>query len=210
MNSKRHPSSRQHGTLKAALKLHDRGLWVVPCNGKIATKTRWSNKRVNRRELERKLDADPELGIGIVLSRSPYIDVEYDSDDGEAALRKLFGAKIPKTPAWRSKRGTHRLFRRPNGLPARAVIHLDGIEFRIGNGKGALSVVPPSNGRRWVRGQSLDDLKPAKLPQHVVERLTATESKPHVLVAKDDAIPEGQRNETLFALACAMRRGLAS
>ena len=64
--------------------------------------------------------------------------------EAEDALQAMFGGEIPDTPTWRSKRGKHRLFVRPKRIPKEAVIDVDGIEFHVGNGKGAYSVIPPS------------------------------------------------------------------
>jgi hypothetical protein len=40
-------SGHETTILTAALWLHDRGLWIVPCNGKVATKKDWPTSRVN-------------------------------------------------------------------------------------------------------------------------------------------------------------------
>ena len=101
------------------------------------------------------------------------IDVECDTPEAEANLQALFGGNIPPTPTWQSKRGLHRLFQRPLGLPNKAKIELDGIEFRIGQGKGACSIVPPSGARRWLPGLRLFDIELAELPPNIVERLRA-------------------------------------
>ena len=114
---------------------------------------------------------------------------------------------MPATPTYQSKRGKHRWFLRPDGVPKKATVEVDGIEFRIANAKGALSVVPPSVHEsgfryRWLCGLSLDEVEPAELPADVVERLT-TEAKPEPV---RDAIANSTRNKVLFRLACAMRR----
>ena len=53
------------------------------------------------------------------------------SSDAHLNGHTPFGGDIPATPTWQSKRGKHRLFRRPPGLPKKATVKLDGIEFRI-------------------------------------------------------------------------------
>lgn len=157
----------------------------------------WPDNRCEREELERILGDGTGWGIALVLSRSEWVDVETDSEEAAAALA---GMDLPPTPTWRSMRGEHRLFLRPRGIPKKAVVTLDGVEFRIGNGSGALSIVPPSPGREWLPGLSLYDLEPAELPEGIVQRLRGlTKERKAGTPAR---IPHGERNKTLFQLAC--------
>ena len=95
-----------------------------------------ANKRLTEAELSAALDGT-KLNIAIALNQSGMIDVECDSPEAEPDLQILCGGKVPLTPTWQSKHSKHRLFRRPAGLPAKAKLELDGVEFRIGNGKGS-------------------------------------------------------------------------
>jgi hypothetical protein len=192
-----------------ALRLHKRGLWVVPCDGKRAVVKDWDERRLTPAELRAALGG-PHLNIAVVLNQSPLIDVECDGPDAETNLRALFGGNVPPTPTWRSKRGLHRLFRRPPGLPEKAKVELDGVEFRIGNGKGALSVVPPSvhpDGPRyeWLPGLSIYQVEPAELPESVIVRLRAPAPPAPDEPTPRGEIAEGRRNDTLFQKACALR-----
>jgi len=203
--------NRANLILRAALRLHDRGLWIVPCNGKGPIWPNWQRKRGKRSDLEQALKGS-QLNIALVLNQSDYIDVECDTPEAEQALQAMFNGRLPPTPTWQSRRGKHRLFRRPKGLPKRSEIVLDGVEFRIGNGKGAASVIPPSihpdTGKpyRWVRGLSLDNVEPAALPADIVKRLKA----PSAENPEGSPITEGARNTTLFKLACKLRETGAS
>jgi hypothetical protein len=169
----------------------------------------WEKARLTRKEL-RDAFYGTNLNIGLVLNQSDLIDVECDSEEAEANLQAMFGGKVPPTPTWRSKRGLHRLFRRPVGLPDRAKLVVDGVEVRgASTSKGAVSVVPPSlhpDGHRyeWCSGLALYEVEPAELPPEVVERLRAPSPKPDAPSSGGD-IPEGKRNETLFQKACALR-----
>jgi hypothetical protein len=202
--------------LTEALRLYDSGLWVVPCDGKRPVWTRWQTVRRSREELAAALGNCRLLNIGVVLGQCPWIDVETDTPEGEANLRAIFGSDLPRTPVWRSKRGEHRAFKRPPGLPNKAVVKVDGIEFRIGGGKkGALSIVPPSvhpDGPRyeWLPGLSLHEVEPAELPGPVVERLRAPgQAKAKGTqdgAAADGDLPEPGRNDALFKLACKLYR----
>lgn len=201
-------SQHQQNMLAAAQLLCDQGFAVVPCNGKVPVYPGWNKKRWSPQELHDYFDdITSKLNIGIALNLSSVIDVECDSDEAEESLQELFAGKIPDTPTWQSQRGKHRLFRRPKGLPKKAVLKIEGIEFRIGNEKGAVSIVPPSvhpGGPRycWLPELSISDLDPADLPAHIVDRLIAVDCPPAVVGA---AIPEGTRNDVLFRLACSMR-----
>lgn len=201
---------KHNDVLAAAMGLHDRGLWVVPCKGKKLLCKNWPKERQGKEQLTDALKRAPDLNIAIVLNQSDWIDVECDSPAAEASLQKLFGREIPPTPTWESSRGKHRLFVRPDGLPKQAVIVVDDIEFRIGNGKGASSIVPPSmhsSGKqyRWLPGLSLDDVEPAELPPTIIERLRNSVPQPNTEGAGND-IPEGKRNASLFQKANALRR----
>ncbi len=198
-----------------AERLHDLGYWVVPCDGKKAVVKGWDQTRLTREQLSERL-LGTSRNIAIVLNQSELIDVECDSGEAEAGLQTMFGGTIPPTPTWGSKRGKHRLFRRPDGLPEKAVIKLDGVEFRIGNGKGALSVVPPSvhpDGPRyeWLPGLSVHQVQPAELPAGIAERLRGTDTHAGAGTPADGTITEGQRNDILFRLACGLlRSGLSA
>lgn len=185
-----------------ALKLEAAGFSVVPVNGKKPTEAGWAQKRFSADQLESKLKGS-KLGIAVEWSQSDLIDVECDTAEAETALLGMFDGEIPETPTWQSERGKHRLFRRPEGLPKKAKIELDGVEFRIANGSAALSVVPPSGGRKWLPGLSLDEVEPAELPESIVARLRAP--APKVEPTAEGRVAEGKRNDTLFAKACALR-----
>ena len=143
-----------------------------------------------------------------VLNQSDLIDIECDDDAAEATVQGWFGGEVPPTPTWTAKRGKHRLFKRPEGLPEKTAIHIDGVEVRIGNGKGACSVLPPSvhpDGPTytWLPRLSLDDVEPAELPPEVVAQLAPPQSD--ASVGDDEDIPEGERNESLFSIGCRLK-----
>jgi len=208
----RHARDATWGTSDVATEasaLHARGLWIVPCDGKKPTLFGWPDKRLSPDELRSSLTGTG-LNIAIALNRAEFMDVECDGDLAEAALRRMFGGSLPQTPTYRSSRGHHRLFRRPQGLPPKANIVIEGVEFRIGNGKGALSVVPPSvhpDGTQyeWLPGFSIFDVEPAELPAPIVARLITQPAKAQQPPSADGDIPEGRRGDTLFRMACSMR-----
>jgi hypothetical protein len=81
--------------------------------------------------------------VGLLLGpASGVVDVEFDDPAGLEQLA-AFGILDLRTPAWRSARGEHRLFRWEPWMPASAVVHFDDLEIRLG-GRAAQSVLPPS------------------------------------------------------------------
>jgi hypothetical protein len=171
---------------------------------------KWDQQRLTRQELDSRLKGTT-LNIAIVLNQSDMIDAECDSEEAETNLRAMFGGKIPKTPTWQSKRGKHRLFRRPPDLPQKATLKLEGVEFRIGNGKGALSIVPPSvhpegHQYRWLPGLSVHDVEPAELPATIVEKLRNDKPRQGSEPGETGELREGLRNTALFKLACKLAK----
>jgi hypothetical protein len=79
----------------ASKDLHDRGLWVVPCEGKHAVVKGWDTKRLSREDLVKILNGT-HLNIAIVLNQSDVIDVECDSEEAEAALLAMFDEDFPR------------------------------------------------------------------------------------------------------------------
>lgn len=216
----RHKNDETWGTenpVAEARALARLGFAVVPCEGKKPIIKGWPDVCLSPNELEAEL-AGKRLNIAIALNQSDLIDIECDSDDAESALEQLFRdcdcEAIPRTPTYRSKRGCHRLFKRPDGLPNTAKLEHKGIEFRIGNGKGALSVVPPSMhpdsqpgniiNYHWLTDCSIHEVRPAELPSSIIDLLrNRTQTTEEVRTGGE--IVEGERNDTLFKKACAMR-----
>lgn len=160
------------------------------------------------------------LNVGLLLGeQNGLIDIEADSEEQEAAFAELFeGSEAPVTPTFESRRGKHRLFAWHPGLAGaktndKGVVEFKGLGIRIGNGKQAHSVVPPSVNdddgtvRQWL--VSLDDCPPAMLPDLVVQRIVEANKRPDASQQRTQAsgtITEGKRNDTLYRLASRWRR----
>ena len=122
------------------------------------------------------------FNVGVVLgdasrgSGLAVIDIEADSDEAAAELRRL-GLDRFETPTWTSNRGLHRLFLWSPELPAVQVLKPHGIEVRIGGGgKQTQSVMPPSmhhSGRayQWQPGFGLDEVEIAAVPDNMMEAI---------------------------------------
>jgi len=68
------------------------------------------------------------------------------------------------------------------------------------------SVHPDGPRYRWLPGLSVHDVEPAELPPNIIARLQATPAAPAIEPSGKGDIPEGKRNETLFAKACALKQ----
>lgn len=118
---------------------------------------------------------------------------------------------IPLTPMSNTGGGgKHFYFMYPANLVLKNKVGIvSGIDFR---GEGGMIIIPPSNhisgGRyEWENGKGILDLPLAPLPGWLLDIL-ATPAKPEKNISNvvgDSGIIEGQRNDTLFRLACSLR-----
>lgn len=212
---------KQVDLLAEALALHERGMWVVPQSGKRAIALGWQQYRCEADDLATYFgDARPDavgelpLCVSIELMNSGLTDVECDSDAGEELLAKLLTPEELSTPTWKSRRGRHRLYLRPeSGLPDRAAVQIKGIDFLLGV-KGHLTTLPPSgncddsgcwigNRKRWEPGLGLGDVPILPLPKALIDFIAkegkrARKQADQVLNGK---IAEGGRNTALTMLS---------
>ncbi len=203
-------------TLEEALALHAAGWWVVPQAGKRAVVLGWDKLRLSEEDLRGYL-AEENLNVAVVLSASPWMDVECDSQEAERRLRELCSEEELLTPTWKSQRGKHRLFARPDGLPERAAVTVEGIEFRIGN-RPALTTMPPSRNddgsrRFWLPGLADADVIALPLPVRLRQLLIGGAGGIGKVPAErlgGGAFEEGQRNDELFRYGCRLLRAKLS
>lgn len=201
-----------------ALWLLDEGLWPVPTIGKRPIGKGWGLERTVRARMLSVYRRHRDAGVGIALGPSAgVIDVEVDDEaKAEPLLDRL---SLPRTLAWRSPRGAHRLYRWDDRLPELglpAVVHLGGLEVRMGGAsKQLVSVCPPSSGREWS-----DDWDILPFPAALLEELGRRRRQPvrRTLIggsvtsryaeaalrgesANVRAAGDGTRNNTLFRAA---------
>jgi len=150
----------------------------------------------------------PEANLAIALEGLVVVDV--DPRNGGPADRDELAERLgrwPDTPeAITGGGGRHLYFRARDG--SHPAGHLaTGVDVK--SGPGAYVVAPPSihsSGRRYTWDgladplEMLRNLPPA--PDWVYRRTTG----PRDAVPDDAPIPEGQRNDTLLRLGCALRR----
>lgn len=169
----------------------------------------WETKVVTAEEATVRFGNRPKLNVGLRLGPAEnggLVDFDFDGPTAEAEFQKLFaGCEVPRGPRWRSNRGWHLLFRFHPRLAAigKATIKIGDLEIRLGCGKGAQTVIPPS----VVDGQereSIDELSsdclPPELPEIVVDRILAAHAaeskKPKPEPRSKPRTPRDDYNET--------------
>lgn len=163
--------SSNHDCISCAEKYINLGWWLVPIRGngsapKAPLLDGWPEWKPDNESLVEVLQKHPAAGIGVHLGGSGLLDLEGDSDAGEAILTNL--CRGMDFPCWRSTRSTHRLFQvHPD------VSHLNikalAIEFRTGRNQ---SVLPPTafqDGARYEWLVNPFDVSPPPLPDHLVD-----------------------------------------
>ena len=169
----------------------------------------------------------PGANIGLLLGeRSGIIDIEIDKPEGAATAERLFPECY--TPTYSSRRGKHRLFKWNRELPAVQKIDIEGLEIRIGGADlSTQSVLPPSKhplgaeyDYRWCDGLSPSEVDVLDVPESVIALLANYHAADAKVSTKNGQpsfaretlkmaiIPEGERNERMFRLACMFARGM--
>ena len=114
----------------------------------------------------------PDAQIAIVTGKISNLTViDCDSDEGVEALGYFLDEDIP-IPTVKTPRGLHFYFQHDS----RVLNSVKTIHDTDTRSEGGYVLAPPSyNGAgpyKWMHGLSLDDVKPAKLPENVVEILS--------------------------------------
>jgi len=208
--------------------------WIKPDGGCSCNNTRCDSPGKHPRivEWQKLANADerwmkdwwkrwPEANIGLVMGAASGvfaldIDPRHGGDVALTELIEQHGDEWLETSQARTGGGGHHiLFAYPQGLNIRNSVERlgEGIDVR---GEGGYIVAPPSlhaSGRRY---EWLNELEPAQATEWLLERLTDEKQTPQgVSPSKTQAraksgasigavIPEGERNETLFKIGCAL------
>ena len=182
--------------LDAALAAMDCGLWPVPIradDGKRPLGDEW-RRRWSDAEIKSAFRSKSANGVGLILGPGPdfpIFDVDLDSDEAIKAMQDLFGNQAEYTLGFRASRGNHWLYQWDDRLSAinSAVKHWppgkgvsEQIEIRLGCGKSAQTVIPPT----WHKGAGVSrswilpsdgNFRISKAPDSVIERLISDFSK---------------------------------
>jgi putative DNA primase/helicase len=157
----------------------------------------------------------PQANVAIATGAvSGIVALDIDpKHGGDASLDDLEAtyAPLPETvEAITGSGGRHILFAHTGGHVSNSIGKIaDGLDIR---GDGGYIVAPPSlhaSGRRyeWEILHHPDDTPLPPMPPWLLALIKDAETSPtKCSSAPDGPIPEGARNDTLFRLACAMRR----
>jgi hypothetical protein len=170
-------------------------------------------------EIAAQFEGVPAANVGVITGQvSGLVGIDVDGPEGQRLLRETSGDEgTPDTLTFRTTRGVRVLYALEPGMTVRSwSIRRGGSEVKV-LGEGSLTVMPPSrhvSGKmyRWLRGRGPGQVKLAVVPQWV-GRPTQGARRPGGQKTKSTGggrlIPKGQRNSTLFRIACAMRgRGM--
>jgi hypothetical protein len=184
----------------------------------------WQSRLPTMEELAAQWEAVPRANVGVVTGRvSGLVGIDVDGPDGEQLLQEASSEEgTPGTLAFRTARGLRLLYSIEAGTTVRSwSVRSDGSEVKV-LGEGGLTVMPPSRHSsgvtyRWLRrhgpGHASLALAPAWVlrPQGPPAENVRTPGRQRTRLALNGTltagglIPEGQRNETLFRMGCAMR-----
>lgn len=222
--------------LTAALSYHERGCPVIPVDAeKRPTCDTWGQWRWEAQtEPEvRQLFSRPTHGLAVLTwPASELVVLDFDGPHASRVWQEKTGIALPDTATTKTRRGgIHRLYRVPpetpqptrgaveHGLQRKIRLAIDtacgcekacGVDLLV-NG---YFVVPPTPGYAENPDTPFEPGNLAVIPDVVLALARATERKNGNGRATVDTpgapIPEGQRNDALFRLGCAMRRQGAS
>lgn len=216
--------------LATALKYRGRGWRIMPLKRGEGDRIKhpaidgWSRNCVLRSEIRLGLEetirrwwAGEYAGANIGICAGPDSGIVVLDLDGPEAEAIIAGFPILMGPQVQTGKGRHLYFSYPtdgSNIPS-----INGLRPKIDvKASGGYLVAPPSihpSGRQyaWVEGTEYLPLPeiPAWLMGWISEHTSRTRSSENPVLRQtgtdeNDLIPEGQRNDTLFRLACSLRR----
>ena len=127
--------------------------------GKHSVVGKWQESAtLDEEQISKWWTKNPKWNVGILLGpESGICDIEFDDDEGKATAEELLSDIA--TPAYKSSRSVHRLFRLPKSEAlSGAMTKVKGLEIRLGFNP-AYSVAPPSQHKsgskyQWIEGCS--------------------------------------------------------
>jgi hypothetical protein len=201
---------------QAALDYRRRGFSVIPIKAKdkkpLITWDGYQKEPASEATVRHWADSWPNANVGIVTGAvSSCVVIDIDSDQARLNLKSLLGDyEIGDVPRTRTGKGWQLFFAHPGEIiPNRAGV-LPGLDVR---GDGGYVVAPPSihpNGKQYKWEVTLNGELPA-LPSKLVELIHKQKTHENTFRERFDTagalagMPEGQRDQTLFKLACKLR-----
>jgi hypothetical protein len=211
-NSEPTPDCRAAAQMYAA-----RGIPVFPCklDKSPQTPNGFKNATANNEQVANLWRRKPEASIGIPTgSPSGFIVLDVDTDKGgDASLTVLderIGGLPPTMTARSGSGGIHLYYKVPEGVEIRNSAGRLGVGLDI-RGEGGYIIAAPSPHPSGGTYQWTSFEEPAPFPQALIEILNSPQHKP---IETDYAprrtalggtvIPDGERNERLFKIGCAL------
>jgi len=154
----------------------------------------------------------PDSNIGIatgIISGIVVLDIDH-KNDGMTKLRQIeaLHGDLPVTVTGRTGNGYHLYFRHPGTsiVSRAAVAGIAGLDIR---GDGGYVVAPPSrhaSGNEYLWEHRPDKAARAAMPDWLIKLISAPATAPVApqTTSARNPVPEGQRNDVLFRLACSL------
>jgi Bifunctional DNA primase/polymerase, N-terminal/AAA domain/Primase C terminal 1 (PriCT-1)/Winged helix-turn-helix DNA-binding len=203
--------------LEAARQYSGRGFSVIPVGLQKRALIQWAGyqkKQPSSDEIQQWFEVDfPNANVAIVTGQiSGLVVLDLDKEDARETLKEHLpvGYDFSKVPTSITARGVHNFFKHP-GYPVKNGINiLPGIDIRA---DGGYVIAPPSiheTGKRYEWAVPLETGLPP-LPEEIHRLLepnkkNAEESRERFdTVRALNGVPDGQRDDALFKLACKCR-----
>jgi len=203
--------------LTAALEYRNRGLSIIPIKpGDKRPLIAWEEyqeRRADEAEIRGWFDTWGEINLGLVTGEvSGFIVIDIDSVEAKEGLKKHAGDyDLETVPRSRTGKGWQLFFKHPGKPIQNRTGVIPGLDVR---GDGGYVVAPPSvhpSGKVY-RWEVPINCELPKLPVELFKLITtpASSGENGYRERFDTAqalagVPEGQRDETLFKLACKLR-----
>lgn len=203
--------------LDAALEYAARGWPIFPCDSKKPIITGWQESAsINPDQIRKWWQRWPNAKIGYAVPKNVVVidvDINHDAgkfgDESKADWEEANGA-FPDTVQSLTGGGGQQYFFKTDQPVKNKVGLLPSVDVRAAGG---LAILPPSlhkSGRRyeWELSSHPDDIPMAPLPDALYKLMTTVAHNRPLEVP--DKILSGERNDTLFRLACSLRaKGLS-
>jgi archaellum biogenesis ATPase FlaH len=203
--------------LKAAREYHKRGFSVIPIQPRekkpLITWEQYQTRKATLDEIQAWWTKWPDANVGIVAGTiSGLVVIDLDTIEAKDRLKELLpDYDLQAVPRSRTGKGWQLFFKHPGViLPNRAGV-IPGLDVR---GDGGYVVAPPSihpNGKQYRWEVPINGGLP-KLPVELFKLISSPSSTGETSYRERfntaqalAGVPEGQRDETLFRLACKFR-----
>ena len=203
--------------LTAALSYQQRGFSVIPIQPSekkpLVHWEEYQSGRVTESEINAWWAKSPDANVGIVTGTvSGLVVIDLDTPEAKEKLKELVpGFDFTTVPRSRTGKGWQLFFQHPGITIRNRAGVIPGLDVR---GDGGYVVAPPSihpNGKAYKWEVPINGELP-KLPVELLKLISYSTSNDQPgyrerfnTVGALAGVPEGQRDETLFKLACRLR-----